>query len=120
MSNLRQANVLRLMGPIVNKTQTSASLVLKESIVKARITVSAAINIDKIVSTWEDGRMIQLISAAGNSDDITIRDNQSGSNLKVDGTSITLGATDSVWFRADIASSGAKVWMQDTPVMNIT
>lgn len=86
------------------------------------LSVTNVANIDSInapASSWREGRKIQLIGAIGNGDAITIRDNQAGSNLSVVGTSLTLGAGDSVTFRADKDSSGNKIWSQDGVLVNL-
>lgn len=84
------------------------------------ISVTAARNVDSInAQRHQVGRKIQIIGHAGNSHNVTIRDNQTGSNIEVVGTSLTVGPGDSVTFRAELDSNGAKVWVQDSALVNV-
>jgi hypothetical protein len=85
------------------------------------VKVSSVMTIDSINTSgrFVVGRKIQLIGHPGNGDAITIRDNQGGSNLSIVGTSLTLGAHDSITFRAELDSSGNQIWAQDTPLVNL-
>ena len=84
------------------------------------IQVSSVMTIDSInMPRHRRGDKIQLIGHYGNGDAITIRDNQGGSNLSIVGTSLTLGAGDSITFRADFDSSGNKIWVQDSALVNV-
>lgn len=84
------------------------------------IKTSALRTIDSInAPRHKVGRKIQLIAHISNANNITVRDNQSGSNLSIVGTSLNLGAGDSITFRADLDSDGNKVWIQDGALVNV-
>lgn len=100
---------------------SGTTLTFSGSMVNIRIVTGAAQNIDKIVSTWQEGRRIHVSADSGNaSNTVTLRDNQSGTNLVLKSTSVALGALDSVWLRADMDSSGNQIWVQDSEVCNIS
>lgn len=84
------------------------------------IKVSSVMTIDSInMPRHRVGDKVQLIGHISNGDAITIRDNQGGSNLSIVGTSLTIGAGDSITFRADLDASGNKIWIQDTALVNV-
>lgn len=115
--------VLRMMDkpPTINYTAPSGNVLsVAGGGYSFYIAVTAVATIDSInAPRHKVGRKIQLIGAAGNGDAITVRDNQGGSNLSIVGTSLTIGALDSIVFRADLDSSGNKIWVQDGSLVNV-
>lgn len=112
------ANAMRSMVQ-TDMDLTSATLKLKSDAVQVRLSVASPMNIDNIITDHWKGRKIQIVAHEDNGDTITIRDNQSGSNIEVNSTSIALGAGDSVWFRA-AKPGGVEHWYQDSDVANVS
>ena len=117
--SLPHANAARLMLQRTVKHFTGTVLNLDNNATQVRVRIQGSINLDRIVTPWFNGRKIQIIAAAGNVGNLTLRDNQPSSNLEVGGTSISLGGFDSVWLRGDLNADGDRVWAQDSPVTNL-
>ena len=75
------------------------------------ITAGSSQNVDIIDAEWSPGRVIEFWVVPGSST-ITFRDNQAGTNIVLNGTSVAAATLSSISFRAWRDASGNKRWYQ--------
>lgn len=120
MGTNQGARAHRMQGEPEAITADATTMAIGPSSSIVIATCTSAQNVDVIQTAWRHGRQIRVKSSAGSSANITFRDDQAGTNIVLAGTSVALGANDSVEFMADYDASGNQMWVQSMGLCNIS
>lgn len=108
----KQARAINAQGRPELITLTASPLQIDAQTATAIVECDSATNVDSLQTQWVRGRRILIKSAAGSANTMTFRDNQSGTNLVLNSTSVAVGTNDSIEFIADLSAAGAEMWYQ--------
>ena len=104
-------------GGVVSVTGTR--LHVPDSYGVCPITAASGQNVDIIDTEWALGRVIEFFVLPGSSA-VTFRDNQTGTNIVVNGLTQACPELSSIQFRAWRDANGNKMWYQITSVFSIS
>lgn len=93
-------------------TVDSTTISIPQYMMTAVLDVPSAQNVDNFDTDWHERRRLTIFNSPGSAAAVTLRDNQAGTNLVMNGTSQAIGAGDSMKFQAFRDSSGNKMWYQ--------